>query len=38
MNIVFDILCFINLAKQGEMIADNLANFKQRSETPYDSS
>ena len=31
MNAVFDLLCFINLAKEGEMIADNLVNFKSSS-------
>ena len=30
-NDVFDLLCFISLAKLEEIIADNLANFKSRS-------
>ena len=30
-NAAFNLLCFISLAKQGEIIADNLVNFKSRS-------
>ena len=30
-NDIFDLLCFLNLAEQGEMTANNLVNIKLRS-------